>query len=128
MKTLPNGLTVFNATPHVIRFWDESWGKPIEVGVDVIINAVIDEEVIGEEFTETNNRIEFVTPSFLAESGDVIDLLQSLRDNGVYVIGSILAAQAYPGLVFAMVPCAGYERVSPVEKRMRPDKFTLFYD
>jgi len=44
MKTLPNGLTIFNATPHTIRFWDESWDEPIEADVDVVVNAVIDNE------------------------------------------------------------------------------------
>ena len=42
------------------------------------------------------------------------------------VVGSIIAAQAYPGLVVAMVPAPGYERRPPAEKRMRPDKFTIY--
>jgi len=43
----------------------------------------------------------------------------------ILLIGSIIAAQSYPG-VLAMVPAPGYERVPPAEKRMRPDKFTIF--
>lgn len=42
------------------------------------------------------------------------------------ILGSIIAAQAYPGDVVAMVPVPGYERVAPPEKRMRCDKFTVF--
>lgn len=42
------------------------------------------------------------------------------------VVGSIIAAQAYPGRVVAMTPVPGFERVSPAEKRMRCDKFTTF--
>lgn len=46
----------------------------------------------------------------------------------VIVIGSIIAAQAYPGQVMAMVPVPGFERVAPPDKRMRTDKFTIFPD
>ena len=42
------------------------------------------------------------------------------------IIGSIIAAQAFPGRVLAMVPAPGFERVPPAEKRMRDDKFTVF--
>ena len=45
---------------------------------------------------------------------------------GCYIVGSIIAAQAFPGRVFAMVPAPGSERVAPAEKRMRDDKFTVF--
>jgi len=41
-------------------------------------------------------------------------------------VGSIIAAQAYPGQVVAMTPTPGYERVPPAEKRMNPDKFNIF--
>jgi len=46
MKTLPSGVTVFNATPHPIRFWEEGWDTPIEVGVDVAISASVEEAEI----------------------------------------------------------------------------------
>lgn len=42
------------------------------------------------------------------------------------IVGSIIAAQAYPGEVVAMTPAPGYERVAPAEKRMNPHKFTIF--
>jgi len=45
---------------------------------------------------------------------------------GAVIIGSIIAAQAFPGRVLAMVPATGFERVPPAEKRMRDDKFTTF--
>jgi hypothetical protein len=57
-------------------------------------------------------------------------LERSLLEHGLYknvVVGSIIAAQAYPGLVVAMTPAPGYERKPPTEKRMRPDKFTVFF-
>lgn len=42
------------------------------------------------------------------------------------ILGSIIAAQAYPEEVFGMVPVPGYERVTPDQKRMRCDKFTMY--
>lgn len=128
MKTLPNGLTVFNGTPHVIRFWDESQDEPIEVDTDVIINATVSDKLVARDVTDELINIDFVTPSFYPEGQNVVDSLQELRDDNIYVIGSILAAQAYPGLVFGMTPCVGYERVPPEQKRMNPNKFTMFLD
>lgn len=125
MKTLPNGLTVFNATPHVIRFWDESWDEPIEVDVDMIINATIEDRIVAKDVTDELITIDFVTPTFLPE-WNLIEYLEELREQNIYVIGSIIAAQAHPGLVFGMTPCTGYERVAPDQKRMNPNKFTMF--
>jgi len=44
----------------------------------------------------------------------------------VLPIGSIIAAQAFPGRVFAMVPAPRFERVLPQQKRMSCEKFTTF--
>lgn len=41
-------------------------------------------------------------------------------------VGSIIAAQAYPGQVVAMTPAPGFERVPPAEKLMSCEKFTTF--
>ena len=127
MKTLPNGLTVFNATPHAIRFWREDWDAPIEVGADEIVSAAIAEAIQSEE-----NGITFVTALFLpTDSGDAaineMQVRAAMNDITNYVIvGSIIAAQAYPGVIVAMTPAPGYERVPPAEKRMNPDKFTVY--
>lgn len=51
--------------------------------------------------------------------------LKSVASN-VVVIGSIIAAQAYPGRVFGLCPVPGYERVAPNEKRMRLDQFITY--
>jgi hypothetical protein len=122
---LPNGVVVFNATPHTIRFWDESWTEPVECPTDEVISASIVEEPAG--FIPLDNiSIELVTTKFVGND-DGRRIAHKMKDVwGCVVVGSIIAAQAYPGLVFAMVPCAGYERVPPAEKRMRPDKFTVF--
>ena len=73
-------------------------------------------------------RTEFVGTE---EGKETIERIKSVYNrqfsNGTLVIvGSIIAAQAYPGEVAAMTPVEGYERVAPDQKRMRCDKFTTF--
>lgn len=121
MKELPNGVKIFNGTPHVIRFWDESWDEPVEVEPDDLVNANIVEY---EHKWTQSPKVTMVSVEF-AGNKEGLDVLNSVP-NDVLVIGSLVAAQAYPGRVFAMVPCKGYERVPPAKKRMRPDKFTTF--
>lgn len=139
MKTLPNGLTVFNATPHPITFWQEGWEEPVTVEPDEVINARPVEEFVARRAvkrpvpvqTEDGERLVrasyalFRTRFVGDERGEEI-ARRALEAGADVVVGSIIAAQAYPGLVVAMVPAPGFERVPPSEKRMRPDKFTVF--
>jgi len=129
MKTLPNGLnglTVFNATPHAIRFWREEWNEPVEVGPDEIISAQPTEYPGRAPGGCRVDGVKFVRVGF-AQTDEGMAVIQRASDAGADVIvGSIIAAQAYPGLVVGMTPAPGYERVPPAEKRMNPDKFVVF--
>ena len=73
---------------------------------------------------KTENNVQFVKTNFVGDDSGkaVINAVPQC----VLIVGSIIAAQAYPGLVVAMTPAPGYERVAPAEKRMNPDKFTVF--
>jgi hypothetical protein len=126
MKELPNGIVIFNATPHVIRFWEQSWEGPVEVGPDEVVNASVVEEAAEPVQTLRYTKIEFVVTKFgqTEEGKDIIE--RAYEDGADVVVGSIIAAQAYPGWVVAMTPAPGYERVPDDEKRMNPDKFTVF--
>jgi hypothetical protein len=121
MKTLPNGVTIFNATPHAIRFWREDWIEPVEVETDAIVNAKAQEEIASVE-----NGVTFVTTTFVAIKDENYNKAFLAYKNGAIVVGSIIAAQAFPKTVVAMTPAPGYERVPPDQKRMNPDKFTVF--
>lgn len=131
MKTLPNGITVFNATPHVLRFWKEEWDKPVEVETDEVISAKAVVKPFDWLSNDHNAFVEqrpemFVSTNFVG-TDEGVEILQRAFDDGAdVVVGSIVAAQAYPGLVVSMMTAPGYERVSPAEKRMNPDKFTVF--
>jgi hypothetical protein len=66
---------------------------------------------------------EFVVPA----SGILVNAkVVEAAHPGAVVLGSIIAAQAFPGRVLALTPAPGFERVPPSEKKMRADKFTTF--
>lgn len=115
-----NGVRVINTTPHPITFLDGD--RIVEVPPSgVLINARPVEEVV-REGAPTLVRTAFVGDP---ESEEALSRIEK-EYPGVLVVGSIIAAQAYPGRVVAMIPAPGFERVPPDEKRMRTDKFTTF--
>ena len=127
MKTLPNSVTVFNGTPHVIQFWHPEWSDPIGVDPDTVISATVEEGPVIPDvaYAHLVGAVKLVNTHYVGNDEARKIIADAMRQADV-VIGSIIAAQAYPGNVLAMVPAKGYERVPPAEKRMRPDKFTIF--
>ena len=128
MQTLPNGVRVFNATPHDITFWCEDWADVVVVAPDTVINASPTEQPVscmpvGNADWE---NVWFVKTVFLPNDMGFATIAHAHEMGADVIIGSIIAAQAYPGKVVAMIPCVGFERVAPAEKRMQPDKFTVF--
>lgn len=118
-----NGVVVCNTTPHPITMQDMD--KTLKtVPSSVLINAKAEEKQISDLFVKTV----FVG----TEEGKQIiaDIKEAFRETGLdgtlVIVGSIIAAQAYPGEVVGLTPVPGYERVAPSEKRMRCDKFTTF--
>jgi len=118
--TFSNGVTIINTTPHTITFKDA--GKLIPVPTSgILINAKVVETVV------KSGNPTLVKTNFIASEEDEEKLSQiEIAHPGVLPIGSIIAAQAFPGRVFGMTPILGFERVAPQEKRMNPDKFTTF--
>ena len=115
-----DGVGVVNTTPHPITFGvgDEI----VSVPTSVLVNAKATETL-----ARTEDGVEFVKTVFegTPEGEEVISkILQECPE--AVIVGSIVAAQAYPGKVFGMTPLPGYERVAPAEKRMNPHKFTTF--
>lgn len=114
---------IVNTTPHLIRFVDHD-GNIVEIpsNEDYVLNAKAVERDLGAGLVTT----EFVgTPE-----GEAL-IEQILQEAGgfngpIRIVGSIIAAQAYPEKVVGMTPANGYERVAPAEKRMSTEKFTVF--
>ena len=129
MRTL-NGITIFNATPRVIRFWREGWDSPVEVEPDEVINArPVETPAPAPRSYRDGTGVgsaNFVTTNFMGDEAGATIVRRAEVAGADVIVGSIIAAQAYPGRVVAMTPAPGYERVAPAEKRMNPDKFTVF--
>lgn len=115
-----DGVEVINTTPHTITFGVGD--GTVKVPSHILVNAAAVETKVHEE-----GGVEFVNTTFLAndKNRDLVIALQEAFP-GAVIVGSIIAAQAFPGKVVAMTPCSGFERVPPAEKRMNPKKFTTF--
>ncbi|KLU62336.1 hypothetical protein CEB3_c13800 [Peptococcaceae bacterium CEB3] len=118
--TFSNGLAVVNTTPHTITFLDGETVVQVPTS-GILVNARPMEEIVSEG-VPTLVRTKFVGDE---DGKQAIEAIRKELPN-VLIVGSIIAAQAYPGQVLAMVPAPGFERVSPTEKRMSTVKFTVF--
>ncbi len=126
--TLPNGLKVANVTPHAITFWTPEWSEPVEVTPSgKIINAKPNEVRVGgicdgscgmprgkalEECGCGQPESATLVETTFTTSPDAEEILGWCESHQAVPVGSIIAAQAYPGRVVAMTPAKGYERVA----------------
>lgn len=121
-----DGVEIVNTTPHEITFGVIKEGgevEPINVPpCGILINAKTTSNTVKIE-----GGVEYVKTVFEgnAEGEALINEIKTVHPHTV-IVGSIIAAQAYPGKVFGMCPLPGFERVAPAEKRMDPHKFTTF--
>ena len=122
-KVFSNGVAVVNTTPHPITFQDGDDTVTVSASRELLINAVPTEQAVDDLLVRTSF-------SGSSEGMKIIDAIQGTpMPEGArrrLIVGSIIAAQAYPGLVVAMTPAPGYERVAPADKRMSVDKFTTY--
>ena len=117
------GNTYINTTPHNINLkstlTEEEFTLPAS---GILINGKPEEVTAGGM-----GSIKFVKTTFVSNPEDIakINILKQQYPNCI-IIGSIIAAQAYPGKVCGMVPYPGLERVPVAEKKMQAEKFTIF--
>ncbi len=114
---------IVNVTPHPLNFRDQD-GTEFEVPTSgVIINAsAVEDKVENHSSGAELVRVRFVPNE---ESVAALDRIEA-ENPGAVIVGSIIAAQAFPGRVLALTAAPGYERRPPAEKRMNPNKFTTF--
>ena len=120
------GVKIVNTTPHSIRLTDDSLELDVTVEPSgVLINAKaetveVDSDIIGVVYQMTK---------FIPDK-DTLKTLEKfvVEHPDVVIIGSLIAAQAYPGIVAAMVAHPTLMRVPPQEKRMLYNKFTIYPD
>jgi hypothetical protein len=114
---------IVNVTPHVLNFRNSD-GSEFEVAPSgVVVNATSTDEPAGSH----PSGAELVRVRFVANA-DATAALEKLEEEnpGAVIVGSMFAAQGFPGRVVAMIAAPGFERRPPAEKRMRPDRFTTF--
>lgn len=120
-----NGMVVVNSTPHPITMQDMDTGELVAIPVSELINAKVEETAVSDFLVKST----FVATQ---EGEETINMFEDIfkqefpKERRLIIIGSIIAAQAFPGRVFGMTPVPGFERVPPAEKRMRNDKFVTF--
>ena len=118
-----NGNTYINTTPHNITLksilTEEEFVVPAS---GVLINSKPQEVTVGGQ-----NSIKFVKTTFVSNFYDSVklDQLNEKYPNAI-IIGSIVAAQGYPGRVYGLTPYPGLERVPVDQKKMQAEKFTVF--
>lgn len=116
-------MKIINTTPHPITMQGKDRSVYTIEPCGVLISARPVEEPAGHHVS----GVELVRTRFEPdpESEKALAKLENENPDTV-IVGSIIAAQAFPGRVLAMIPAPGFERVPPAEKRMRDDKFTTF--
>lgn len=115
--------TIINTTPHEITFRHDDGSEFTIEPSEYLLNARAEERVASEQ-----NGVQFVETVFVPTDEGwrmIADIRQRYGDDCI-IVGSIIAAQAYAPDVVAMTPAPGFERVSPEQKRMNPNKFTVY--
>jgi hypothetical protein len=150
INTTPHPITFQSSKPEALHFFDfkdgyngaercaicGAWADEadsVECKPDTYIlptyrsDAIINATVIEEFVRNCPGGAELVFTRFEASAHEERKLTRIEKQNpGAIIVGSIIAAQAFPGRVYATIPAPGFERVPPAEKRMRDDKFLVF--
>lgn len=119
---LPNGTLVFNVTPHDLHFGFGE-GDALEI-VTAPSDGTLNARPKSNEVLR-NSRYSLVTVDFAPVPGG-LELIKRIRSQSAdaLIVGSIIAAQAYPGEVVATVPLRGGRLRK--DWIVRADRFTTF--
>lgn len=132
-----------NTTPHPITLLNPDGTEFTVPPCGVLINATAEETNVVETgrhgeidpayrlrpslHRAAKEGVQFVRTRFVANPLSEAALAQLEAENpDALIIGSLIAAQAFPGRVLAMIAAKGFERVPSDQKKMRADKFTIF--
>ena len=124
-ETTNGTILMVNTTPHPVNIQDKDGNVQIvSNNPELLINAAASEACVSP----------FLVKTLFHGTEEGAQKIEKIEDwakenfptDTLILVGSIIAAQAYPGKVFGLTPVPGYERVSPAEKRMNCDKFTTF--
>ena len=126
-----DGRILVNTTPHELTFQSLK-GELVTVPSSVPEGEKTGFAVLNAKSNEVMVADDLVTTTFTA-TPEGLDLLEAIGQwattehpgKTLRVIGSLVAANGYPGRVVGMCPVPGFERAPQGQKRMRTDKFTV---
>jgi len=126
-----DGHVLVNTTPHPITFQNLE-GELVTIPTSVPEGEKTGYAVLNAKSNEVMVADDLVTTTFSA-TPEGLDLLEAIEgwaaeehpNETLRVIGSLVAANGYPGRVVGMCPVPGFERAPLGQKRMRTDKFTV---
>ena len=126
-----DGRILVNTTPHELTIQSLD-GELVTVPTSVPKGEKVGFAVLNAKANEVMVADDLVTTTFSATS-EGLDLLEAIEDwaaeehpnETLRVIGSLVAANGYPGRGVGMCPVPGFERAPQGQKRMRTDKFTV---
>lgn len=120
--TLPNGVRIYNMSPHPLSFEDEESGSVTIAPSDGVINAIIKTELVKDCGSYS---LSYNTFHATREGSYIIHGIRK-EDKAAVIVGSIVAAQAYVGQVVAPVPISGNRRDKSSNRTVRSNRFTTF--
>lgn len=123
-----NGKLLVNTTPHALNMLGSNGvGEFIipssvdTAGGEGIVNAGADSHEVRPGVYCTIFR---ATEDGAAKIAEMQSYAKSLGLEPI-IIGSAIAMQAYPGMVYGLRPVPGFERVAPAMKKMDADNFNV---
>lgn len=119
------GKIIVNVTPHPITFGTDDRGTVSVPCSGIVVNARATEKQVADDlvtttFEKSKEEIKKIAAIKKWYGKMFADSSKPLR-----IVGSIIAMNAYPGVICGMVPLKGFERVPPDQKRMDPHKFNI---
>lgn len=118
---LPNGVEVFNATAHELVFFHDNWIKPVTVQSEKPIYAQSQSHEVGRGKGYVLVNMNFV------EKEEERELIERIKQQypGVVIIGSAIAALAYPGDIVCTLPYRA-DRMVKNERYVKANRFTVY--
>lgn len=116
-------MNIINTTPHTVTFRNLDKTEFTVEPCGILINA----RIIEKHISIHPSGADLVRAYFISDYENSLALAELETANpDALIVGSIIAAQAFPGRVFGLTSAPGFERVPVDQKRMNPDKFTTF--
>jgi hypothetical protein len=120
---------IINTTAHPIHFRDRQDKDTIVEPCGLLLNAQSRDEIVEIRNWEGGEQaIEIVKTRYYpdSEGEKILAYLETTLDEPYLIVGSIIAAMAYPGRVLALIPLKGFERVPPSQKIALAHRFITF--